>query len=180
MNPTISFLIDDPGGTINLGNLAANLPSLQAAQIPAFALSGSGISESWSPTVTTYSLLVTLDVMNFVGFKPPIANPPSVNSVKAGSAVPVKWQLTDANGGFISDLSAITSVQFNQSVCQGAGTKVNNVTAQGSGTSGLRYDPIANQFIYNWKTAKTMAGKCYTLVLTLNDGSKYNAYFAVK
>jgi hypothetical protein len=53
----------------------------------------------------------------------------------------------------------------------------NAVAADTSGNSGLRYDSTTNQFIFNWKTSKAMAGSCCAFVLQLNDGSEDPAYF---
>jgi hypothetical protein len=96
--------------------------------------------------------------------------------------VPVKWQLPDGNGGYIGDLGTVTSIRFQEAACQGFGALENAlpVDASASGASGLRYDPAARQFIYDWKTIKSMAGKCYVLALGLNDGSAYTANFSVK
>jgi hypothetical protein len=38
-------------------------------------------------------------------------------------------------------------------------------------TSGLQYDAATNRYQYNWKTAKSMGGKCWQLQLGLKDGN---------
>ncbi len=40
----------------------------------------------------------------FIGFLPPIDNPPVLNQVKAGQVIPVKWQLKNSSGAIICDL----------------------------------------------------------------------------
>ena len=45
----------------------------------------------------------------FAGFFAPVDNMPVVNSAKAGSAIPTKWRLTDANGVGVSDPSSFMS-----------------------------------------------------------------------
>jgi hypothetical protein len=110
-----------------------------------------------------------------------LANPPVTKSAKAGSTVPVKWQLPDGQGGYISDLSVVVSITFQQVQCSDLSTSLTNeVPTTTSGGSGLHYDAITNQFIYNWKTKASMAGPCYGLILRLSDGSEYRAYFSLK
>ena len=46
-----------------------------------------------------------------------------------------------------------------------------------AGASGLTYEPVANQYVYVWKTAKTLAGTCQTLQLKLIDGTMHYANF---
>ena len=48
-----------------------------------------------------------------------------------------------------------------------------------TGSTSLRYDTTARQFIYNWKTPTT-AGKCYRVTMTTLDGSSLVAYFKLK
>jgi len=123
---------------------------------------------------------VIYDFLGTGGFAAPVEGPPAVNTAKAGSTVPVKWQLPNGSGGFISDPGAVSAVQFQKSACQGFSALENPVSTETSGASGLHYDTATNQFIYNWKTAKSMAGSCYTMILRLNDGSAYNALFSLK
>jgi hypothetical protein len=104
-----------------------------------------------------------------------------VNTAKAGSTIPVKWQIPDGNGGYVSDLGIVLSIMTQQVACSdfssGLSDPVETVTA---GESGLRYDFAKNQFIYNWKTQKAWTGKCFTLMLALNDGSIHKANFSLK
>lgn len=124
---------------------------------------------------------VIYDFTGSGGFSSPMKNPPYINTTKAGSAVPVKWQLPDGSGGYISDLSVVGDVFFQQVQCQDfANVLQNEVPVDTSGNSCLRYDPDTNQYIYTWKTDGGMAGKCYVLILRLNDGSEYKANFQLK
>ena len=41
----------------------------------------------------------------------------------------------------------------------------------------LRYDPIAEQYVFTWKTLKEWAGTCQTLVLIFDDGTYATASF---
>ncbi|HCN21766.1 MAG TPA: hypothetical protein DIT15_05895, partial [Arthrobacter bacterium] len=48
-----------------------------------------------------------------------------------------------------------------------------------TGSTSLRYDITAGQFIYNWKTP-TGAGTCYQLTMKAADGSSISANFKLK
>jgi YVTN family beta-propeller protein len=54
--PTITFSFDNPTGSLDLNSLQNSVSSLKSVAFPSLALSGSGMSESWTPTVATYSL----------------------------------------------------------------------------------------------------------------------------
>jgi hypothetical protein len=109
------------------------------------------------------------------GFLPPVNNPDVVNLGKAGRTYPIKWQLKDADGNFITSLAAIKSITFKPIQC-GAFTSVqaDALEAETNGKSGLSYDDISNHYRYNWATPS--AG-CYVLFLSLDTGQVRHAYF---
>src|SRR4030095_16821716 len=108
------------------------------------------------------------------GFFPPVDNTPTLNRVKAGSAIPVKFSL-GCNQGlniFAAGYPLSGQMQCNNQL------PVDNIEATvNAGGSSLNYDPVANQYIYVWKTDKAWAGTCRQLTVKLADGTEHIAYF---
>jgi hypothetical protein len=123
---------------------------------------------------------VVYDFTGAGGFLPPINNPPTVNTAKAGSTIPVKWKLPDGSGGFFCDLDVVIGVHVQQVSCGAFAYSPTDPVEELStaGSSGLRCEN--GQFIYNWKTASTQRGKCYVLILGLADGTLHEAWFSLK
>ncbi len=170
-----------PTVTVSNGTLPAGL-ILSSAGV----LSGTPTAPGQYPfTVTasngvgataSVSVIVRIEYA-FSGFTGPVDNPPMVNTVKAGSAVPVKFSLGGNYGLNIFTASA-GGPTFTVGSCTG-GTE-DPVTVNTTPTSELSYDPASGQYTYVWKTTKGMANQCGTLNLNLNDGSTHTALFKLR
>ena len=112
------------------------------------------------------------------GFLPPVDGNKVLNGMKAGSTAPIKWQVPNGTGGFISDLSIVSRTQSGVISCAPDAT-MDDLELYTTGNTTLRYDATSNQFIYNWQSPKS-AGKCYTVQITLTDGSVLSAIFRLK
>jgi hypothetical protein len=123
---------------------------------------GSQTTITWGPSAgppvetVTYTGIQTTNIVGGQGT--------NVITDPGSHTIPIKFQLTDANGHFISSLGAITSLRVLNA--QGANVLTN------AGSTALRYDATANQFIANWQTKGLSAGT-YTVTLVLADGTTH-------
>ena len=115
-------------------------------------------------------------VYNFSGFASPVAAPPTVNSVKAGSAVPVKFGLGGDQGLAILAAGSPTSKPMTCSASTAVTTITESATSSAGG-SALSYDPATDTYTFVWKTQKSWAETCRTLVVELTDGVEHTADF---
>jgi hypothetical protein len=105
----------------------------------------------------------------------PINATPTINSLKAGSAVPVKFALGGNRG---LNVFAAGSPTSGSAPCGGGATDPVEQTVT-AGSSSLSYDAASNQYVYIWKTDKTFTG-CRDLVLRFRDGSALRTRFSFK
>jgi hypothetical protein len=110
----------------------------------------------------------------FAGFQAPVANPPAVNQMHAGRAVPIKFSLGGDQGlGILA--SGQPSVQ--QVDCSTGAAIGSPVPAATAGGSGLQYDAASGTYTWVWKTSSSYAGTCQVFTLGLNDGTTHTAQF---
>lgn len=130
-------------------------------------------SQSTGPRVSSCQAIVTV-LYNFSGFFSPVDNPPTLNLVNAGSAVPVKFSL---NGDKGLNIFAVGYPVSQQIACSdGAPISVIEETVT-AGSSSISYDATPDQYNYVWKTDKSWKGTCRKLILKLNDSSVHMANF---
>lgn len=104
----------------------------------------------------------------------------SVSVFKAGSTVPAKFQLKKADGTVVQ---ANTPPAWLTSVKGSATTSTVDesvYTEPATSGSSYRYDSTAQQYIYNWGTAKNGAGYYWRIGVTLDDGQTYYVNIALK
>jgi hypothetical protein len=119
------------------------------------------------------SFTVTVN-FGWTGFFRPVDNPDTVNSVKAGSAVPVKFSLAGNQGLNIFAPNFPTSQKITCDAHDPVDAIEETVTAGGSS---LSYDSSLDQYNYVWKTDKAWAGTCRQLTVKTADGTPHVAIF---
>ena len=147
------------------------------------------VGPDWSPDGTTIAYRSAListggvpDILAltvaapypFTGFFAPVDNPPIVNAVNAGAAVPVRFSLGGDHG------LAIFAAGYpkSQAVSCESTALVDGVEETiAASVSGLSYDAGTGRYVYVWKTSREWEGTCRQLVLKLADGTYHRARF---
>jgi streptogramin lyase len=108
----------------------------------------------------------------FSGFYEPIKMG-IMNSARAGSAIPVIWHLSDANGNDVSNPASFSDLVSYRVDCPDS--RIMSASSDGTkvypGSSGLQYLKNGNWQI-NWKTLKNYAGTCRNMYVEFNSGQK--------
>jgi hypothetical protein len=129
--------------------------------------------------VGTASSTVTVKPWTLSGFYSPIDMNGIVNTVKAGSTVPLKFQVF-SGGNELSTTSSISSIKASQVGCSmTASEDAVPVEFLVTGGTSLRYDTTGRHFIFNWQTPK-LPGTCYVVTATTLEGSTMKASFKLK
>ena len=111
------------------------------------------------------------------GFLQPV-DPTSLNAVKGGSTVPLKWTVRTASGGEITSLSVVSGFLLTQVRCEALGAAIEEVALAPTGGTTLRSS--GGQFIYNWQTPKK-PGACYRAdVIFVGGLQRLSATFQLK
>jgi hypothetical protein len=111
------------------------------------------------------------------GFYQPVDMNGVVNTVKAGSTVPLKFELFSGSTELTST-TAVKSFTVASVSCSTTAT-MDDVEVTTTGGTSLRYDTTGGQFIQNWQTPKT-AGACLKVTMAAADGSAMSALFKLK
>ena len=127
---------------------------------------------------STVSRTYTVKPWTMSGFYSPVDMGGTLNTVKGGSTVPLKFELfADTELTSVSSIKSFTQAKVACTAFAGAATDEIEVVT--TGATSLRYDSTGGQFIQNWKIP-TGAGTCYRATMTAQDDSTINAYFKVK
>ena len=157
-------------GTVGTTSVAdgANLPTNAVGSYSLTVTATDNVGHTGSASAS-YSV-----IYDFAGFFRPIDNLPTLNTVKAGQAIPVKFSLNGYQGLGIFAAGFPTS---KTSACDAAAAEDTIEETVTAGGSSLSYDATVDQYVYVWKTDKSWAGTCRTLTVKLNDGTIHQALF---
>ena len=101
----------------------------------------------------------------------------SLNTVKAGQAIPVKFSLGGNKG---LNIFAAGYPKSEKIACDTAAPLDDIEQTVTAGNSSLSYSAGNDQYNYVWKTEKSWAGTCRQLVVKLIDGTVHQANFKFK
>jgi hypothetical protein len=172
---TASFGCSDPApasGMASCTGTAASGARIDTGSVGAktFTVVGTDVAGNATTRVVNYTVVYAIAISK-------LKSPANL-----GSAVPVSWTLKDANGALIQSLTTLLKME---SVFNGSTVPSGGCAASATGTKALLYSPatgatggsnfrlVSGGYQFNWDstTAKTTGKGCYTLLLTLNDGS---------
>ena len=174
-NPMLGTLGDNGGSTQTMVPRPGS-PAIDA--IDPLVCNGSvdqrGVTRPQGPACDIGAVEAEVAGYDFTGFYAPVDNLPTLNAVKAGQAVPVKFSLGGDQGlDVFADGFPKSSVIPCDST-EGIDGIEETVTA---GSSSLSYDSASDTYTYVWKTNKGWAKSCRQLVVTFDDGTTQRANF---
>jgi 2',3'-cyclic-nucleotide 2'-phosphodiesterase (5'-nucleotidase family) len=166
-NLTYAWDLDNNGSFETAGQSVSFLAPLTAPSTYTVKVQGTDVGGLSTVSETTVTVLY-----NFAGFFAPVSNPPAVNTVKAGQAIPVKFSLTGNQGLniFASGYPKVQFVSCTTGAPQGSPSKA-------LGNPGLSYSAATDQYNFVWKTDKLWSGKCAVLQILFKDGTTRTALF---
>jgi hypothetical protein len=145
-----------------------------SAEVGTHTLTATATDNAGRTSVTTQTY--TVKAWEPKGFYQPIDMGGVLNTVKAGSTVPAKFEVY-AGTTELTDTS-IVKMGVRQITCSPLALQ-DGIEITATGNTSLRYDSTGGQYIYNWKTPN-MPGVCFQLSMTSADGSHIDANFKLK
>ena len=169
--PTPTFIYNQPSATLTASVTDSGSGSVSPTAVGAVPTNAVGtvsipitaIDRAGNSTTTNCSAKV---VYRFTGFGQPI-DMDAVNTAKSGSAIPVKWRVSDFFNVGVSDPASFVSLTSSVQACTVA-VATDEIELFAT-ASGLQYQGDGN-WQFNWKTAKGQVG-CRVLSLNLKGSS---------
>ena len=109
------------------------------------------VTDAFGPSDSATGTFTVRPLYTFDGFFSPVDNPPTFNTVKAGSVVPVRFTL---GGDFGLDVFAADS-PWSGKIPTDPGAPLDSIEETvPAGSSGLSYAEGTGRYTYTWKTSK--------------------------
>src|SRR5829696_7742395 len=125
--------------------------------------------------LTVPSLAYTVNAATAYGFYQPVDMGDTLNTVKSGSTLPVKFELIGGASNIeqksLSAVGSMSASKVNCAAFNGDPVDAIEYLAPTSENTGLRFDTTGDQFIYNWKTPAKAANTCYSVTMTAADNT---------
>jgi hypothetical protein len=126
-----------------------------------------------APVSVTYKVTT-----NWSGFSSPVDNLPTLNSAKAGQAIPLKWRITNSSGNPITNLTSV-AVTTSSRDCSSGVSGTDALEEYAAGSSGLQ-NLGDGYYQFNWKSPTSYANSCKTINLDMGEGVLRQAAFQFK
>ncbi len=116
----------------------------------------------------------------FNGYLPPIKADGTTAFLRKRGAIPVKFALHNCAGASITGAVARIEVHFVQNGV--ISDDVIDVVSVGGSNSGdlFRYDPIAQQYVYNLNASSLQSNSIYLIRTVLDDGTTHDVTISIK
>lgn len=171
-----SYACQDEAGGSGLASCVGTAPNgsaIDTASVGAKSFTVNAADNAGNASALTHNYSV---VYAFSGFFSPVDNLPTLNEVKAGRSIPVKFSLGGNQG-----LNIIAAgYPVSQQVACNGNLPVDVIEQTTTANQGLTYDAASGQYNYVWKTQSSWAGTCRQFTLRLTDGTEHVALFKFK
>jgi len=141
--------------------------------------------KTFEVTAEDYAMNTDTNAVNYVvygfsGILPPI-KPDGTRVFKLGSTIPVKFQLWDADGNFITDAEAEAIISLKKIIGEGPLGVPQDGDSTSAATSGnlFRYDDTDNQYIFNLAT-KGLSTGTWEITITVNGSASFSVNIGLK
>jgi hypothetical protein len=176
--PMLGVLADNGGPTQTLMPEVGS-PAIDAGGMCSATTDQRGISRPQGPACDVGAVEVEVaPALTLTGFSAPVEDPPGVNLVKAGQAIPLKFRVTDVSGAGVSGLT-LDDVALTSRVGPCAGGPVTEGSIERNAVGPGLKDLGDGYYQFNWKTSKNVEGHCGTANVAVG-GSNLTADFRFK
>lgn len=171
--PTPTCIATDDGGS-GVASCTVAVSGGNASGVGTFTYQATATDVAGNTSTAKGSFTV---IYRFDGFLQPINDTAhqigvSTSIFKAGSTVPVKFQLKDANGKVVQPAAAPTWITPVKGSSTSAAVDESIYTVPADSGNVFRYDATAQQYIYNWKTGNS-GGNYWRIGVKFDDGKTY-------